>query len=100
MTREFIRTRRKRIAPAAALGLSFLLSIAVLSFATAASPGSSVSLEESNTSRPELVLQTGHSSGVRCAVFGPKGNWLASGAADNTIRLWQVASGRELRVLT
>ncbi len=49
---------------------------------------------------PELVVQTGHSSRVNCAVFSPDSSWVASGAADNTIRLWEVASGRELRALS
>src|SRR5262249_18493602 len=48
---------------------------------------------------PELVLQTGHSSRVNCAVFGPNHKWLASGGADNTIRIWDVDSGLELRAL-
>ncbi len=46
---------------------------------------------------PELVVQTGHSSRVNCAVFGPNRRWLASGSADNSIRLWDVDSSRELR---
>ena len=48
---------------------------------------------------PELVIQTGHSSRVNCAVFGPNRRWLASGSADHSIRLWDVDSGRELRAL-
>ena len=51
------------------------------------------------TAKPELVIQTGHSSRVNCVVFGPDGHWLASGSADNSIRLWDVDSGLELRAL-
>ena len=48
---------------------------------------------------PELVIQTGHSSRVNCAGFAPNGRWLATGAADNSIRLWDTESGLELRAL-
>ena len=48
---------------------------------------------------PELVLQTGHGSRVNCAVFAPDHRWLASGGVDNTIRIWDVSSGLELRAL-
>ncbi len=51
------------------------------------------------TTPPELVIQTGHSSRVYCAVFAPNGRWLATGAADNSIRLWDTESGLELRAL-
>lgn len=48
---------------------------------------------------PELVIQTGHSSRINCALFASDRRWLASGGADNTIRLWDVDSGHELRAL-
>lgn len=48
---------------------------------------------------PALVLQTGHSWGVNVAVFAPDGSWIASGGADNSVKIWQTASGRELRSL-
>src|SRR5215475_6150738 len=55
---------------------------------------------DQSVAKPELVIQSGHSSRVNCAVFGPDHRWLATGGADNSIRLWDVDSGLELRALT
>ncbi len=48
---------------------------------------------------PELVLQTGHSKLVEAVVICPGNKWLASGSFDNTIKIWDVDSGLELRSL-
>jgi WD40 repeat protein len=59
----------------------------------------SLARQENTTARPELVLQTGHTLKVNCVAFGPDGQWLASGGADNAIKIWEVSTGRELRAL-
>src|SRR5271167_636452 len=49
--------------------------------------------------KPEPVLQVGHRRAVRAVVFSPDGRWLASGAKDGTIKIWETSSGRLLRTL-
>ncbi|GBF53569.1 tolB protein precursor, periplasmic protein [Microcystis sp. 0824] len=43
---------------------------------------------------------TGHSDMVRSVVYSPDGRYLASGSWDKTIKIWEVATGKELRTLT
>jgi len=44
--------------------------------------------------------QLGHKSEVNSVAFSPNGNTLVSGSADNTIKLWDVSTGREIRILS
>jgi WD40 repeat protein/uncharacterized caspase-like protein len=49
--------------------------------------------------KPELVIQSGHSDTVRAIAFSPNGKTVASASSDKTIRMWEVETGRLLRVL-
>jgi WD40 repeat protein len=43
---------------------------------------------------PGIGTLTGHTTVVTSVAFGPVGGILASGGADGTIKMWNVATGR------
>jgi WD40 repeat protein len=49
--------------------------------------------------KPELVVQKGHSMPIWTVSFSPDGKTLASGGVDQTIKLWDTTTGRQLRTL-
>ena len=45
----------------------------------------------------EVFVPLGHAGGVRTVAFSPDGKWALSGSEDQTLRLWEAATGREVR---
>ncbi len=55
-------------------------------------------LRDSETARVIHILR-GHEAGTNCVAFSPDGQTLASSSWDRTIKLWDVASGTDLRTI-
>ena len=49
--------------------------------------------------KPELAIQTGHSANINAVAVSPNGRIIASGGVDQSVKLWDVESGLELRTL-
>ncbi len=52
-----------------------------------------------DTTGPQLALRMGHSSSVVAVAMSPDAHLLATGSFDRTIRLWDVNTKNEIRVL-
>ena len=46
---------------------------------------------------PQLVLPIGHTDLITSVAFSPDGQYVLSGSVDKTMKLWEVATGREIR---
>jgi WD40 repeat protein len=49
---------------------------------------------------PQLVIQEGHFNSVTSIAFHPAGRWIASGSSDRTVRIWEIATGKIVHIIT
>ena len=42
---------------------------------------------------------TGHSSAVNCVAYSPDGKHIVSGSWDSTVKVWNAATGKEVRTV-
>ena len=47
--------------------------------------------------KPELVVQVGHSDRINSVAFSVDGRFVLTGSGDKSARLWETATGKELR---
>jgi WD40 repeat protein len=59
-----------------------------------------LSMALAQASKPELVLQTGHTGSVNAIALTSDSRFLASGSSDNTIKIWDTTNGNVLRTLS
>jgi RNA polymerase sigma factor (sigma-70 family) len=87
----------ERLTGAGAIGMANLLVLSPdgKTLATAGRPDHSVQLREPDGR--ERAILAGHGGMVRAAAFSADGKFLVTGAEGGLIRLWDVASGKELR---
>jgi len=50
--------------------------------------------------KPDLIVPTGHSGTVSSLKFTPDGKYLISGCYDRSIKMWDVATGSEIRTFS
>jgi len=79
-----------------------LLILATLTFAQTTGRGlilETITEPETTLGQPEIKFQTGHSARVSSVSFSPNGKYIASVSWDDTVRLWDVKTGKEIRTI-
>ncbi|MDR3232099.1 MAG: hypothetical protein LBT46_00250, partial [Planctomycetaceae bacterium] len=71
---------------------NLVISLSVLLLATG------YCVRTANAAPPDIVLE-GHTDTVRSAAFSPDGTKIVTASEDNTARIWDAATGKELQKL-
>ncbi|TNE55998.1 MAG: hypothetical protein EP338_01575 [Bacteroidetes bacterium] len=50
--------------------------------------------------KADVVLSMGHTDQINCLEISPDGKWMLTGGNDNLVKLWDMASGKEMRSFT
>ncbi len=88
--------RMIREIPAVATGACLLFLVAAQG-REKANPPQAGTTRDPEVSRPVLVIQSGHSQDIQALAFSHDTHWLASCGRGDTIHLWDLAAGLELR---
>ena len=81
----------------------FIFSLIALFFIAScaqAQPQDQTEKSSSQQSDPEVVLTTGHNDQINDIAISDNGRFLASGANNKIIKIWDIATSREFRVLS
>ena len=61
--------------------------------------GQTASAQGSSNTRPELVLQLGHTKQISALAFSANGEWVASAGEDLTVKIWDLSTGTVVRTI-
>ncbi|MBT7696295.1 MAG: WD40 repeat domain-containing protein, partial [Desulfobacterales bacterium] len=50
--------------------------------------------------KPEIFVQFGHTRSITSVAFTPDGRFIVSGSRDETIKIWEASTGREIRTIS
>jgi len=50
--------------------------------------------------KPELIIPIGHTADILTCCYSPDGNYILSGGCDNIMILWEISSGKQIRVFS